>query len=152
MKNRAQNIIEFTFVFIVVMSIFLSMIELALYWRARYSVDNIANELIANIQITAQNTTSYDEIVNKAILTVKSRAGLLNLSDSDFVKSGSDGSYTIASSFMKHSKPALMVFINLNNLSKNDVSVGVAYTYTGIFLYQQGRAVSSGAAQSIQKF
>ena len=63
LKSKAQNVIEFSFVFLVIMSIFLSIIELALFWRARFSVANIANEIVANTQIAAQNANSESDVV-----------------------------------------------------------------------------------------
>lgn len=152
MKLKAQNVIEFSFVFIVIMSIFLAIIELTLYWRAQFSVTNIANEIIANVQIKAQNTKVESEIVSAAQQALKKSAGLVNLSDTNFILSGSNGNYSIKSSFTKLGAPALIALINIDNLDTGDISVGVVYTYTGIFLYREGKAISSGSAQGIQKY
>lgn len=152
MKIKAQNVIEFSFVFIVIMSIFLAMIELALYWRAQFSVTNIANEVIANVQIEAQNTTSEAQIVEYAKNSLKKSAGLLNLSGSEYTVSGSDGSYTIVSTFLKHGIPALVAFLNIDDLGRGNISIGIVYAYTGIFLYREGKSISSGSAQGVQKY
>lgn len=151
-QNIAQNVIEFAFVFIVIMTIFLAIIELALFWRAQYCVQNIAAEITANIQITAQNTKTEAAVVNRAVQILKARSGLLNLSSSGFNQSGSDGSYIVASTFQRGSAPALSAYININNLEKCDITSGIVYNYKGIFLYQNGRAISSGPSQSVQKF
>lgn len=152
MKKNAQSILEFSFVFIIIMMIFLSIIELSLYWRARYSVVNIANEVMANVQIEAQNTQSQYQIAQNALNTVKKSAGLLNLENSTFTLSGSGGSYVISSNYQKKGKSALKVFLDINNQEKNDISTGAAYIYSGIFLFKNGKEVSSGAIQSVQKF
>ncbi len=152
MKKQAQNILEFSFVFIIIMSIFLSIVELSLYWRAKHSVVNIANEIVANMQIEAQNTKSMPRIANSALQTLKKSSGLLNLEGSNFTITGNGGSYTISSNFQKLGKPALRAFISINNLEKGDLSAGVFYTYSGIFLYQKGREIFSGPIQSVQKF
>lgn len=152
MKLKAQNVIEFTFVFIAVMSIFFTIIELSLYLRAQYSVQNIANEIVANLQIVAQNASSEEEIMTQATQIVKQSAGLLNLGDSNYTLSGSNGDYTISSDFQKQGASALVAIINLDENYKSEVTAGVTYTYSGIFLYRNGKALSSGAVQSIQKF
>lgn len=152
MKKLAQSILEFSFVFLIIMSIFLSIIELSLFWRAKHSVVNIANEIIANIQIQAQNTKSTSEIGACALKTVEKSAGLLNLEGTSFILNGNNNYYTITSNFKKKDKSALSVFISINNLEKNDISAGVSYIYSGIFLYQKGKEIFSGPIQSIQKF
>lgn len=152
LKSKAQNVIEFSFVFLVIMSIFLSIIELALFWRARFSIANIANEIVANTQIAAQNANSESDVVLCALNSLKKSAGLVNLSDSAFSSSGSNGSYRISSNFTKAGSPALVALLNINNLERGDISAGVVYMYTGIFLFREGRAVSSGAVQSVQKY
>lgn len=152
MKKYAQNVIEFAFVFLVIMSIFLSIIELLLYWRARHSVSNIANEIVANMQIEAQNTKTESQIVNSALNAFKKSAGLLNLANENYTIDGSSGSYKITCSFQKKGKSALVALININNLERGDISAAVIYIYSGIFLYQDGREISSGPVQAIQKF
>ena len=116
-KEYAQNIIEFVFVFFVTMSIFLSIIELSLYWRAKYSVANIANEVSANIQVVAQNTKSADKIIEAAQNSLKNSVGLLNLEGSDFSLSGTNNSYQIKSNFIKNNQSALVAFIDIRNLN-----------------------------------
>ena len=99
-KKTGQNIIEFVFVFFVTMSIFLSIIELSLYWRAKYSIANIANEISANVQIASQNSKSANTIIEVAQNSLKKSAGLLNLESSTFSLSGSNDSYQIKSNFI----------------------------------------------------
>lgn len=151
-KINAQNVIEFSFVFIILLSVFLSIIELALYWRSCFCVSNIANELVANVQIKAQNTSSEYAIAQYASEVLEKKAGLLNLSNSSFVVSGSNSVYKISSTFTKNSSPALVAILNISDIKRNDINVGVSYLYTGIFLFKQGRVISSGAVQSVQKF
>ncbi len=148
----AQNIIEFVFVFLVTMSIFLAIIEMGLYWRAKYCVANIANEIISNVQITAQSTKSQEKTLDKAIETIEKTAGLLNISDTKFNFSGTNGSYVIKSDFQKHGQSALVVFLNINSFKNNDIRVAVAYRYSGLFLYSKGTTITSGVSYSIQKF
>ena len=151
-KCSAQNIIEFVFVFLVTMSIFLSVIELGLYWRAKYSVANIANEITANIQIVSQNTKSHDEILQSALLFTKKCSGLLNLSDSQYALSGSDGSYLIKSDKVKHGQSILAVFINIDTSSNSNVKVIVSYRYSGIFLFKDGVTITSAVSNSLCKY
>ncbi len=151
-KFLAQNVIEFSFVFIILLSVFLSIIELALYWRSCFCVSNIANELMANVQVKAQNSSSESEIAKYALSVLEKKAGLLNLSGSSFVVSGSNSVYKISSTFIKNSSPTLVAILNINDVKRNDINVGVSYLYTGIFLFKQGRVISSGAVQSVQKF
>ena len=107
---------------------------------------------MANVQIEAQNTQSQYQIAQNALNTVKKSAGLLNLENSTFTLSGSGGSYVISSNYQKKGKSALKVFLDINNQEKNDISTGAAYIYSGIFLFKNGKEVSSGAIQSVQKF
>ncbi len=151
-KNVAQNIIEFVFVFLVTMSIFLSVIELGLYWRAKYSVANIANEIIANIQIVAQNSRSYDEILNATLVAVNKSAALLNLSGENFDVTGENGSYVLKSSFKKQGQSALVVFLDVDDLPSSDIRIAAAYCYSGIFLFNNGKTITSSAVYSIQKY
>lgn len=151
-KEYAQNIIEFVFVFFVTMSIFLSIIELSLYWRAKYSVANIANEVSANIQVVAQNTKSADKIIEAAQNSLKNSVGLLNLEGSDFSLSGTNNSYQIKSNFIKNNQSALVAFIDIRNLNNGDVCTAIAYSYSGIFLFQKGKAITSSPSCSVQKF
>lgn len=150
-KKCAQNIIEFVFVFFVTMSIFLSIIELSLYWRAKYSVANIANEVSANIQVVAQNTKSADKIIEAAQNSLKNSVGLLNLEGSGFSFSGSNNSYQIKSNFIKNNQSALVAFIDIRNINNGDVCTTIAYSYSGIVLFQKGKTITSFSC-SIQKF
>ena len=142
MKKYAQNVIEFAFVFLVIMSIFLSIIELSLYWRA----------IVANMQIEAQNTKTESQIVNSALNAFKKSAGLLNLANENYTIDGSSGSYKITCSFQKKGKSALVALININNLGRGDISAAVIQIQSGIFLYEDRRGISSGPVQAIQKF
>lgn len=151
-KHSAQNIIEFVFVFLVTMSVFFSIIELGLYWRAKYCVANLANEVIANIQITAQNRQSEQEIINNALTAVKKSSGLLNLSNTEYSVLGSNGSYTIKSNFLKQGQSVLVVFVDIHDIKNSDVRVGAAYRYNGIFLFKDGKTISSVPMYSVQKF
>ncbi len=151
-KKTGQNIIEFVFVFFVTMSIFLSIIELSLYWCAKYSIANIANEISANVQIASQNSKSVDKIIESAQNSLKKSAGLLNLESSSFSLSGSNDSYQIKSNFTKNGQSALVVFVDIRNLKNSDICTTVAYNYSGIFLFQKGKTITSSPSCSVQKF
>lgn len=151
-KKTGQNIIEFVFVFFVTMSIFLSIIELSLYWRAKYSIANIANEISANVQIASQNSKSANTIIEVAQNSLKKSAGLLNLESSSFSLSGSNDSYQIKSNFTKNGQSALVVFVDIRNLKNSDICTTVAYNYSGIFLFQNGKTITSSPSCSVQKF
>ena len=151
-QRLAQNIIEFVFVFLVTMSIFLAIVELGLYWRAQYSVSNIANEITSNLQPIVQNADSEQEVLDAALDQVKKSSSLLNLSDSGFNVSGSNGSYTISSDFKKQNQSALVVFLNLPDYHNSGFDISVAYRYCGIFLFREGKTLTTTPVHSIEKF
>ncbi len=151
-QRLAQNIIEFVFVFLVTMSIFLAIVELGLYWRAQYSVSNIANEITSNLQPIVQNADSEQEVLDAALDQVKKSSSLLNLSDSGFNVSGSNGSYTISSDFKKQNQSALVVFLNLPDYNNSGFDISVAYRYCGIFLFREGKTLTTTPVHSIEKF
>ena len=151
-QRLAQNIIEFVFVFLVAMSIFLAIVELGLYWRAQYSVSNIANEITSNLQPIVQNADSEQEVLDAALDQVKKSSSLLNLSDSGFNISGSNDSYTISSDFKKQNQSALVVFLNLPDYHNSGFDISVAYRYCGIFLFREGKTLTTTPVHSIEKF
>ena len=151
-QRLAQNIIEFVFVFLVTMSIFLAIVELGLYWRAQYSVSNIANEITSNLQPIVQNADSEQEVLDAALDQVKKSSSLLNLSDSGFNISGSNDSYTISSDFKKQNQSALVVFLNLPDYHNSGFDISVAYRYCGIFLFREGKTLTTTPVHSIEKF
>ena len=152
LNKKAQNIIEFIFVFLVTMSIFLSVFELGLYWRAKHSVAMIADEVIANIQVVFQNTKSEERTLQEALQIMNRSAGLLNLENTAFSLEGSDGSYTIKSNYTKSGQSALVLFLFINNLANSDITATISYRYNGIFLFSTGKTITSSVVRSIQKF
>lgn len=152
-QNSAQNCLEFTAVFVLVLIIFIAIIEISLYWRVRFCTQNIANEIVANAQIVAQSTTNRTEVLTSVENILTARQGLLNVPNKGYktANMGSD-KVIISSVFLKDGTNALSAQVEFDSPDISSFSVQLTYHHSGIFLYQGGVDINSSEVHSVSRF
>ncbi len=152
MKKIAQALVEFTFATFLLFFIFLLIVDFALYFRAKYTVSNIANEVVANVQLESENATDTQVILDAFEAEIIERAPLLNVPDNDFILDSGVEMMVLSSTTTKNSNPAIVAHIYFDDLPRHSFVFTLMYEYTGFIIHRNGTLISSGSIQSLQQF
>jgi|GEM_PF-1360044 len=153
-NKNAQATMEFVFVFLVLIAMLFVLIELALYWKARYSVETITNEIMANAQLAPlpDNDLSCPAAERALEVLILKGGGLFMLDSPVFSTTNDDGKYTYTSSDTVKGGPRLTLEVNCTNAKNSILEISLKYRYSGIMLYTGGTDIFSSTNFSGQKF
>ena len=157
LKKKGQNLIEFVFVMPILVIFIFGIIELAMFWRAATTVQNIAVEMASNAanQFVLDNQTStstsdidcsdgscYNLAVAKALNILQKKEGSLSENSLSFnctnpSEYGGSVPYALykceSTETASNSKPVMTLYVDYRNPTKNGVVVQLLYQYNSIF-------------------
>jgi Flp pilus assembly protein TadG len=150
LKKNAQNLIEFVFVFPLVVMLVLAIFELAMFYRTVHSVQNVALQAAANAstQIVTSDMTStiigdpkFNVAAQRALDVVIAKEGALNSSKTSSFTVTTDANfgsppYTLyefkGNQTSETGKPLVTLRVDYSNPMQNGIKTQLIYQYSTI--------------------
>ena len=121
--KRGQNLIEFTFIFPILIISTLVILEVALYWQDVNSIYNLNSEINANLALQegkGQHLGDKCMAAQEALKLLKKRQKMITSTDLDFTESTLDGKepfavYKYESTTKLSGKPLVTLWVDCRN-------------------------------------
>lgn len=141
-KKPAQNLIEFVFVFPVLIFLTLGIFEVALFWQDVNSVYNLNAEINANladINYKGLNLGDTCPGATKALSILESKDKMISMSDNTYVKTILDGKepfalYKYSSSVIVNSNPQISLWVDCRNPFENGVTTQIEFYHKTLIM------------------
>lgn len=147
-SKRAQNLVEFVFVFPMLIFITLVIFEIAFFWQETNAIYNLNAEISANVALLNYNNLINGSVcpaalddpnVNSAITIFKKRDNMISLVDSTYLLSKLDGKepfalYKYESTTQVSGKPQISIWIDCRNPFEDGVLTQIEFYHKNLIV------------------
>lgn len=157
---KSQSTIEFVVSFLIVIMLFLLFIDTALYWKDVYSVETVANQIMARAELADTDSSPDLDAKCQAVANVASDALEVNsaILPAWGIKFGglnnTGNLYYIANEPGQNvgGSPRIAMSFNCKDAADDKYELTVAFRHFGILLFTRGVNIVSSANSSTIKY
>lgn len=146
-SKKAQNLVEFVFVFPMLIFITLVIFEIAFFWQEANAIYNLNTEINANVALLDYNNLTNGIVCpaadtgnpNSAISIFQERDNMISLVDSTYLLTRLDGKepfslYKYESTTQVSGKPQITIWIDCRNPFEDGVMTQVEFYHKNLII------------------